>query len=239
MNKEIAIRQGVSLPVVMQQELTALMESPERYWNALPPAKISDPHTDSTPSLGKIKRSIPEEYAMMTVSFALMEVRDWFNTSGNLTARQIALLADMILDRYYDYSLNELKAVFRRKMQEGKVYRIDGNVIMGWLAEYDLERDNYSEDMALNGNSYDPNPGAITHKAYMAMLEARANDGDEESKRILSDYRRRSKVLSQEERHKKELDFFRYRQEYLKSKGYYDKKTDDKKDEAHDSAQHD
>lgn len=217
MKNEIAIR-NASLPAVTRQELAALMESPQQYYSALPPAKISDPHTESTPSLGKIRRSIPEEYAMMAVSFALMEVRDWFNTSGNLTDSQIAMLAEMIIDRFYDYSLNEIKAVFRRKMSEGKVYRIDGNVIMGWLSEYDLERDNYSEDMARNGNRYDPNPGAITHKAYMAMLEARANDGDEESKRILADYQRRSRILSREERDKKEREFLKYKAQYLKSK---------------------
>lgn len=69
------------------------------------------------------------------------------------------------------------------------------------------------------------------------MLEARASDGDEESKRILADYKRRSKVLAQEERHKKELVFFKYKQEYLKSKGYYDnKETDQPQDEAHAGA---
>lgn len=218
MKNEIVKRINANLPAVTQQELTALMESPERYYSALPPAKISDPHTDSTPSLGKIKRSIPEEYAMMIVSVALMEVRDWFNTSGNLSDSQIAMLAEMIIDRFYDYSLNEIKAVFRRKMSEGKVYRIDGNVIMGWLSEYDLERDNYCEDMARNGNRYDSNPGAITHKAYMAMLEARANDGDEESKHILADYQRRSRILSREERDKKEREFLKYKAQYLKSK---------------------
>lgn len=231
MKNEIAKRINANLPAVTRQELTALMESPERYYNALPPAKISDPHTDSTPSLGKIKRSIPEEYAMMIVSVALMEVRDWFNTSGNLSDSQIAMLAEMIIDRFYDYSLNEIKAVFRRKMSEGKVYRIDGNVIMGWLSEYDLERDNHSEDMARNGNQYDPNPGAITHKAYIAMLEARANDGGEEPKRILADYRKRSKVCTQEDHRKKQMDFLRYKHEYLKYRGHHDK-TSKPQDEA-------
>lgn len=218
MKNEIAKRINANLPAVTRQELTALMESPERYYSALPPAKISDPHTESTPSLGKIKRSLPEECAMMIVSVALMEVRDWFNTSGNLSDSQIAMLAEMIIDRFYDYSLNEIKAVFRRKMSEGKVYRIDGNVIMGWLSEYDLERDNYNEDMARNGNRYDSNPGAITHQAYVAMLEARANDGDEEAVRILAEYRRRAATPTEKERRRKDEEFRKYRMEYLRRK---------------------
>lgn len=217
------------------------MESPQQYYSALPPAKISDPYTDRTPSLGKIKRSIPEEYAMMIVSVALMEVRDWFNTSGNLSDSQIAMLAEMIIDRFYDYSLNEIKAVFRRKMSEGKVYRIDGNIIMGWLSEYDLERDNYSEDMARNGKERDDGKDAITHAAYMAMLEVRANDGDEDARKTLAEYRRRAKVPDMDDAgRRKEMDYRRFKYEYLKEKGLLNNgdKKDNNKNEAHDGTQH-
>lgn len=238
MKNEIAIR-NASLPAVTRQELAALMESPQQYYSALPTAKISDPHTDRTPSLGEIRRSIPEQYAMMIVSIALMEVRDWFNTSGNLTDSQIAMLAEMILDRFYDYSLNEIKAVFRLKMCEGKVYRIDGNIIMGWLSEYDLERDNYSEDIARNGKERDDGKDAITHAAYLAMLESRANRGDEDARRTLAEYRRRAKVPDMDAGRRKEMEYRKFKYEYLKEKGLLnngDKR--DNKDEAHDSAQH-
>lgn len=81
--------------------------------------------------------------------------------------------------------------------------------------------------------------GAISHKVYMAMLEARANDGDKEAQKTLSGIRKRAAILSPEEKRRKDLDFFKFRQQYLKDKGYYDdKKNIQPQNEADNGAQH-
>lgn len=48
----------------------------------------------------------------------------------------------------------------------------------------------------------------------MAMLEARANDGNKDAESTLDEYRKRSKIPTEEERRKKELEFFKYKAEY-------------------------
>ena len=55
---------------------------------------------------------------------------------------QVALTADLIIDRFYYLKLEEIKLCFRNAMASGKIYdRLDGNIILGWLNEYDAQRD--------------------------------------------------------------------------------------------------
>ena len=43
-----------------------------------------------------------------------------------------------IIDRFYYLKLEEIKLCFRNAMASGKIYdRLDGNIILGWLNEYD------------------------------------------------------------------------------------------------------
>lgn len=165
----------------------------------------------------------------------LIEVNDFFNVRGNMNDKQIRLTAELILDNdnFYDLTLGNIKACFRQHMMQDKIYdRLDGNIIIGWLREFKSdfadscenasigrERTKLRDEAAQGG-------GAISHKVYMAMLEARANDGDKEAEKILDGISRRAHIGSPDERRKKELDFFKYKHDYLKKKGYYDKKKD-------------
>lgn len=178
----------------------------------------------------------------------IAEVNDFFNVKGNMNAKQIKLTAELILDNdnFYDLTLGNIKSCFRQHMMQDKIYdRLDGNIIIGWLREFksDLadicenasigrERTKLRDEAAQGG-------GAISHKVYMAMLEARANDGDKEAQKTLSGIRKRAAILSPEEKRRKDLDFFKFRQQYLKDKGYYDdKKNIQPQNEADNGAQH-
>lgn len=111
-------------------------------------------------------------------------------------------------------------------MMTEKLYdRLDGNIVISWLRQFKSDMAEQCENQSIGRerqrareeNSGDA--GAITHATYMAMLEARANDGDEEAKRILADYRKRTRIKTDEQKRKEKLDYMRYKAQYLKKKG--------------------
>lgn len=187
--------------------------------------------------LSQINRGIGRDYSMMAISILLNELNGFFNVRGNMSDAQIALTAELILDNenFYDLTLGNIKACFRERMMTEKLYdRLDGNIIIGWLREFKSEMADHCENVHIGqerAKQREENAdkgGAISSKVYLAMLEARANDGDEEAGNILADIRKRSKILSPEEQHEKDLGFFKFKQQYLKEHGYYDndKKND-------------
>lgn len=164
----------------------------------------------------------------MLISEMIREVNDFFNVKGNMNAKQIRLTAELILDNdsFYDLTLGNIKACFRERMMSEKLYdRLDGNIIIGWLRRFKSDMAEQCENISIGRerqrareeNSNDA--GAITHATYMAMLETRANDGDEEAKRTLDDIRKRTRCKSPEQLRKEEMEYMRYKAQYLKKKG--------------------
>lgn len=199
------------------------MKSPQQYISALVPEKITDERPPSAIMLSHLKRGTDRNYAIMVIAMQIKEVNDFFNVKGNMNSNQIALTAELILDNdgFYDLTLGNIKACFRKMMMSGKVYdRVDGNIIINWLREFKSQMGDHIEISSLGKNRQNINNSidAISHNVYMAMVEAKANDGDEESQRILNDYKRRSSIPNPEELRKKDLEFFKYKQEYLKRK---------------------
>lgn len=77
--------------------------------------------------------------ALLAISIAILEVKDWFNVKGNMTDKQVKMTAELILDHpnFYDLSIGNIKACFREKMMSEKLYdRLDGNIIIGWLKQF-------------------------------------------------------------------------------------------------------
>lgn len=164
--------------------------------------------------------------AMIVVSCAIDELREWFNVKNNITPSQVAMTAEMILDNphFYDFTIGNLKACFRQKMMNTKLYdRLDGNIIIQWLREFKSEMADRCELVSegRDRKNYSQESDAISHEVYLKMLKHRADNGDQEAIKIIKEYSKRGKVLSQEEQHQKELEFFRYKQEYLKGKKVY------------------
>lgn len=153
----------------------------------------------------------------------ITEVNDFFNVRGNMNAKQIKLTAELIIDNpgFYDLTLGNIKACFRHKMATAKLYdRLDGNIIIDWLREFKsdmadrCESVNEGRNQALRREQDSGDAGIITHAAYMAMLETRANDGDKEAVQVLNDYKKRSRILSEEEQRKHDFEFIRFKEEY-------------------------
>ena len=163
---------------------------------------------------------------MIVVSCAIDELREWFNVKNNITPNQVAMTSEMILDNphFYDLTIGNLKACFRQKMKNTKLYdRLDGNIIIQWLREFKSEMADRCEmiNEGRDRKNDSQESDAISHEVYLKMLKHRADNGDQEAIKILKMYDKRGKVLSQEEQHQKELEFFKYKQEYLKGKKVY------------------
>lgn len=222
-----------NLPVAVNTEIQRLLTSPEKYLETLPAERVQDAQPPGALMISRLKRGLPREQQIMAVSLLIIEVNDFFNVKGNMNAKQIKITAEMILDNpgFFDLTLGNIKACFRQRMMGEKIYdRIDGNIIIGWLRQFksdmadwcenfNLGRDRERERKEMSGGA-----GAISHNAYLAMLEARANDGDQEAQKILDTYHARASATpSKADLERKEAEFRKYKFEYLKSKGYFDK----------------
>ena len=201
----------------------------------LPIEKAEDARPKNALMLSHVRRGLSRNDQTMILSTMISEVNDFFNVRGNMSTKQIKLTAELILDNlaFYDLTLGNIKYCFRRAMMKEKLYdRLDGNIIIGWLREFKSDMSDYYEtvregfDRVVQREEIAGDAGAVSHNVYMAMLENRAGSGDREAAKILSEYKKRSRIASPDEQHDKELGFIRYRQQYLKEKGYYDNKTE-------------
>ena len=229
MSTELTKRQTApTLPAPMRNELRIIRDSPKQYLEELRPEKADDPRPASVPTLSQIRRVNGFANVIAVLTLAIHEVKEWFNVKNNITHDQEALTAELILDdeNLYDLTLGNIKACFRQRMKSEKLYdRLDGNIIISWLRQFKsdmaehCETVNEGKDRIRQREESAGDAGAITHATYMAMLEARANDGDKEAKAILDDYRRRARIKSNEQTREDEIRFQRYKLQYLKKKG--------------------
>lgn len=230
MKEELTIRQTEStLPAPMRNELRIIKNSPAPYYAELRQEKISDPRPSNVPSLGQIQRENGFTNALAVLTFAINELKEWFNVKNNITPEQAAMTAELILDYppFADLSLGNIKACFRQRMMTEKLYdRLDGNIIISWLREFKSQMAeaiytqhlNQDKTQEAQGNSY-----GVSLNDYTSMLEQRAADGDLTAQEALNRHRewienfttRTDKKMTTRE---KELAFFKYKQNYLKNK---------------------
>lgn len=146
--------------------------------------------------------------------------------------KQIAITTDLILERFWYLSVEEIKSCLRKAMMNAQVYdRLDGNMIIGWIADYDAERD--EEMVRLNveeKNRYEngtPEPaqqeeGALYFEEYVALVRQRAAEGDENSIKqleVLDQMDKRNHEIDIKAKSLSDIEFKRwYYLEYLPSK---------------------
>ena len=201
------------LPAKTQDALNALRESPERYYAALTPIKADEELTDATPTLAQIQRGLGAPGARLAVSVALLELSEWFNVQRNLTDRQIAMIADMIVEVHWDLSLNDIKGFFQKMMRTAKLYgKLDGSDILQWLDEYKQECITAKQKrLEQEAKQYTPSSKAITYEEWCAKTPKEKN--------YLANGRFGKAQPTDGERDRKEAEFQRFRKEYLRNKG--------------------
>lgn len=143
-----------------------------------------------SPTIAKIKNSISLNDIRALLSIAICEVCDFFNISKNMNNAQIAITVDLIIENFWYLKLEEVKYCFHRAMMRERIYdRLDGNIIIGWLRDYDAERTEEAMRMSDQRASQELNepknePGAVSFKEYMAILKEQAQTDKEAAKRL-------------------------------------------------------
>lgn len=173
-----------------------------------------------TPTLAKIKNEISLDDARALLSIAICEVCDFFNVGKNMNDTQIALTVDLIIEQFWYFKLEEIKYCFRRAMMREKLFdRLDGNIIIGWLREYDAERTEeairISEQRDMQQvNEIKDNPNAVSFEDYVADLRSRAEKDKKAAeliKEIDNPSPKRLNLLTNKERVQKDHDFKMWR----------------------------
>lgn len=193
----------------------------------LPAERIEDARPPGAIELRHIRQSLDRRDQAMLISEMIREVNEFFNVGNGMTAKQMKLTAELILDNpgFSDLTLGNVKACFRQRMMSEKLYnRLDGNIIIGWLREFKSDMADWCENVNVGRDRLEQrkdtgdNAGAIAFETYMAMLESRANDGDKEAQKTLAEFRRRAAIKSAEQTRQDRLDFHKFKMQYLKEK---------------------
>lgn len=167
-----------------------------------------------TPTLAKIKNSASRTDARALLSIAICELCDFFNVGKNMNDTQIALTADLILEQYWYLHLEEVKYCFRRAMLREKLFdRLDGNIILGWLAAYDTERTAEAMRLSEQEDSENFNAPALPQgsEPRPTVLEQLRKAADEGLPGAAEAYENLSAILSRPEsektQHQKDQEF--------------------------------
>lgn len=178
------------------------------------------------PTLAKIKNEASETDARALLYIAVCEVCDFFNVGKNMNDTQVAYTVNLILESFWHLKPTEIKYCFRRAMMREKIFdRLDGNIIIGWLRDYNDERTEEAIKLSHNreydeAHSYTESPNAITKEEYVARLKERAAAGDKDAKEklALNDELERINAPGKEDAEAKKREFRLWRYEYLKNK---------------------
>ena len=95
-------------------------------------------------SIVRIKKEQGVEVVQSALSILIAGVNDFFNLPQPMKPSQIKQTAELIMERYYFYKLEEFQLCFKNAMggDYGTIYnRLDGAVIFEWLKKFDTERD--------------------------------------------------------------------------------------------------
>lgn len=164
-----------------------------KYLPQMPPKTVSDVFSSGMPALATLGRERGEAIARAVLVIILNDMLDFFNAGDDMNDTQVALTVDFILEEYPYMQADDITLCFRNAMKGkyGKLYnRIDGQIIMGWLREYNRERctvaseQSYNEHKAHLSEEARPTEG-IFYAEYHAELERRAKEGNQEAKRLL------------------------------------------------------
>ena len=150
----------------------------------------------------------------------------YFNVGKTMNAAQVAMVVDDIIDRFGYMTLEEVATAFATARRTAQVYdRLDPNILISWLYDYDRRRDELCERQAQQPSSSpeSSSPAAVpsasaerpsrpmTYEEYSRWLEAEVAKGNPEAIRAKADFdenRRR-----REEPARKEDEFRKWREE--------------------------
>lgn len=172
-----------------------LKKKPAEYFNSLQPKTVNDIFSSFSPSISEIGKIFGEAIVNANMVIWVNSFVSFFSTNGTMNDSQIAMTISLIREEYPHYKPDDLKLFFKMAMKGmfEKVYgRVDGEVIMRWLQEYDKIRDKAAQDNSINDSirfkdrstevfSFE---GSVGFEEYKKIKE-RAEKGDKEAIKLL------------------------------------------------------
>lgn len=121
----------------------------------------------------------------------------YFNVGKTMNAAQVAMTVDDIIDRFGYMSLEEIATAFALARRTAQVYdRLDPNILMSWLYDYDRRRDELCEQQAQRPVASSPSSvtvpvasaAGMSYAEYGRWLEAEVAKGNPDAIRWKADY---------------------------------------------------
>lgn len=139
--------------------LQTLLTDPQNFCGALQVRSPGDHFLSESLSLRQIQTSLGEKGALTVRALLNMLIGDlvmFVNVGKSMTPDQIVKTVDLVIEEYNYFKPEDFKLCFNRakKGQYGALYdRIDGQLILSWLGEYDNERTAEVEDIRQTQNT--------------------------------------------------------------------------------------
>lgn len=155
---------------------------------------VEDVFKSNEPSLAKINKEFGQTGVRAAVAYLISEALEFFNASNTMSDTQVALTVDLIIEEYPYFKTDDVKLALRNamKMKYGQIYnRIDGQVIMGWMQDYNRERCTVADMVSYNDHkrilheNSTPLREGVYYDQYVADLKKKASEGDKEAKKLL------------------------------------------------------
>lgn len=169
-----------------------------------------------TPTLWELRKSLGHAATIAILVKAFIHAAKLVNLDKNLTIEQIGEAANDTLEGYGYLKVEEIKYLLKRALRTENVYgRLDYNVLMRWVKQYDDDRTEEAmrisdQEAAQLMNEIKEAPNAISFEQYLINLEKRAKTDKKAAERladIKSMQAQKSKLVSAEEKAKKDHDF--------------------------------
>lgn len=227
MNNELTIRKQQALSRSMQTAIQNWREQPTQYYSMLSTATPRKMIEADTPTLWDLCRELGRAATIAILVKAFIHTARLVNLDKNLTQEQIGEAANDILESHGQLKVEEVKFLLKRALRTQNVYgRLDYNVLMNWVEQYDAERteeamriSDQRESQAINTPTECPD--AVSFDAYISDLRERAKT-DEEAAALLKEIEipspTRLTLTMSKNREQDEHDFKLYRFKYLLGK---------------------
>lgn len=125
------------------QQSALLLQQPKKFYAELPAKTLNDIARSNTPSLAVLNRDFGKNVCKAVVIIALDDLIEFYNVKLSFTDAQINQTADLIIENFYWFKVDDFKLCFNRAKTGyyGAAYnRLDGSVIFEWLNRYADER---------------------------------------------------------------------------------------------------
>lgn len=181
---------------------------------------------EDTPNLWTIRNYLGHAKAVAILVNALVQTARLVNLENNLTEVQIGEIANDVLNEYGFIKPVEVKYVLKNGLRNNKLYgRLDYNIIMEWFGDYAQERINAAMDLSDRYDAQAQNEpvsseNAIGWEEYLSRVKQRAENGEKAAQDILNELNKQDNnvVLTAEEIKTREIDFIKWKTQYIKSK---------------------